>query len=67
MRSRKNFHTISRPDSLCFGAREDTGVAGISMGGCGAVKLAIKHPALYGSVGTMSGALDITRRPASMR
>jgi putative tributyrin esterase len=47
--------------------REHTGVAGISMGGYGAVKLALKHPALYGFVGTMSGALDITRRPASMR
>jgi S-formylglutathione hydrolase FrmB len=36
--------------------REHTGVAGISMGGYGAVKLALKHPALYGFVGTMSGA-----------
>lgn len=37
------------------------------MGGYGAVKLALKHPELYGFAGTMSGALDITRRSASLR
>jgi S-formylglutathione hydrolase FrmB len=47
--------------------REHRGIAGISMGGYGAVKLALKHPDLYGFVADMSGALDITRRPASMR
>jgi S-formylglutathione hydrolase FrmB len=47
--------------------REHRGIAGISMGGYGAVKLALKHPELYGFAGTMSGALDITRRPASLR
>src|SRR5205807_9687513 len=47
--------------------RQHMGVAGISMGGYGAVKLALKHPELYTFVGTMSGALDITRRPASLR
>lgn len=47
--------------------REHTGIAGISMGGYGAVKLALKHPALYGFVGNMSGPLDITRREASLR
>lgn len=47
--------------------REHTGIAGISMGGYGAVKLALKHPELYGFVGNMSGALDITRRQASFR
>ena len=47
--------------------REHRGIAGISMGGYGAVKLALKHPGLYAFVGTMSGALDITRRPASLR
>ena len=47
--------------------REHTGVAGISMGGYGAVKLALKHPELYSFAGSMSGALDITRRDASVR
>jgi len=47
--------------------REHRGIAGISMGGYGAVKLAFKHPELYAFVGSMSGALDITTRPASFR
>lgn len=46
---------------------EHRGIAGLSMGGYGAVKLALKHPELYGFAGSMSGALDITRRPASLR
>lgn len=33
------------------------GITGISMGGYGAMKLALKHPGLYGSVSTLSGAL----------
>lgn len=47
--------------------RAHRGIAGISMGGYGAVKLALKHPELYGFAATMSGALDITRRPPSLR
>jgi putative tributyrin esterase len=47
--------------------REHTGIAGISMGGYGAVKLTLKHPEQYGFAGSMSGALDITRRQASLR
>lgn len=47
--------------------REHTGIAGISMGGYGAAKLSLKHPGLYGFVGVMSGALDITRRPIRLR
>jgi S-formylglutathione hydrolase FrmB len=47
--------------------REHTGIAGISMGGYGAAKLSLKHPDLYGFTGIMSGALDITRRPVSLR
>lgn len=46
--------------------REHSGIAGISMGGYGAVKLALKHPELYGFAGNMSGSLDITRRAASL-
>jgi len=37
------------------------------MGGYGAVKLTLKHPDLYSFTGVMSGALDITRRPPSLR
>ena len=33
------------------------GITGISMGGYGAVKIALKHPSLYGSVSALSGAL----------
>jgi putative tributyrin esterase len=33
------------------------GLTGISMGGFGAVKIALKHPGLYGSVSALSGAL----------
>jgi putative tributyrin esterase len=46
--------------------REHAGVAGISMGGYGAVKLGLKHPELYAFAGSMSGALDITRREATV-
>lgn len=47
--------------------QKHTGIAGISMGGYAAVKLALKHPDLYGFTGVTSGALDITRRPPSLR
>lgn len=33
------------------------GITGISMGGYGAFKLALKHPELYGAVSSLSGAL----------
>ena len=33
------------------------GITGISMGGYGAVKIALHHPELYGSVSSLSGAL----------
>lgn len=48
--------------------REDTIVAGISMGGYGALKLALSYPEQYGSCISLSGALDITRkgRPYSL-
>lgn len=43
-----------------------TGIAGISMGGYGAVKIAMKHPEEYRFAGTMSGALEVTRRHPSL-
>jgi putative tributyrin esterase len=50
-----------------LGGREHRGIAGVSMGGYGAAKLALKHPELYSSVGVLSGALDITVRPMRLR
>lgn len=37
--------------------REGRAITGISMGGFGAVKIAMKHPDLFGSVSSLSGAL----------
>ncbi len=42
--------------------REDQIVAGLSMGGYGAVKLALACPEKYGACISLSGALDVTRR-----
>lgn len=38
--------------------REDTWVAGLSMGGYGALKLALRHPERYAGAASLSGALD---------
>ena len=45
----RTFHTI--PD------RRARGVAGVSMGGYGAMMLALRHPELFGAVSSMSGSL----------
>ena len=42
--------------------REDNMVAGLSMGGYGAMKLALTMPEKYGACISLSGALDITRK-----
>jgi S-formylglutathione hydrolase FrmB len=39
--------------------REGRAVAGLSMGGYGAMKFALKHPELYAFAGSMSGALAV--------
>ena len=39
--------------------REDTFIAGLSMGGYGAVKAALRCPETYGGCGSLSGAFDI--------
>ncbi len=41
--------------------REDTFVAGLSMGGYGAFKLAFDHPEMFSAAASLSGALDIER------
>jgi putative tributyrin esterase len=43
-------------------AREDNFVAGLSMGGYGAFKLALTHPDRYAAAASLSGALDIVSR-----
>jgi putative tributyrin esterase len=39
--------------------REDTFVAGLSMGGYGAVKWALRHPDRFAAAATLSGAVDV--------
>ena len=39
------------------------GITGLSMGGFGAFYLAIRHPELFGTMGSMSGGLDIRPFP----
>jgi putative tributyrin esterase len=41
--------------------REDNIIAGLSMGGYGAVKTALTYPEKYGACIALSGAFDITR------
>jgi S-formylglutathione hydrolase FrmB len=41
--------------------REDNFVAGVSMGGYGAVKLGLTYPERYAAIGSFSGVLDINR------
>jgi putative tributyrin esterase len=46
--------------------RTNRAIMGISMGGFGAVKLALRHPDLYGFAGGLSSALDAPGRPFSI-
>lgn len=43
--------------------REHRGIAGLSMGGHGALYLSIRHPELYGAVSSMSGGVDLRPFP----
>ena len=43
-------------------ARKDNFVAGLSMGGYGALKLALRHPDRFAAAASLSGALDIAGR-----
>ena len=47
--------------------RAKRAIAGLSMGGFGAVKLALKHPELFCFAGGLSSALDVPGRPFSFR
>lgn len=43
-----------------FANRNGRGIAGLSMGGHGALSLAAKHPDIYSAASSLSGILDIT-------
>lgn len=58
---------ISDVESKFPAALSDRAIAGISMGGFGAIKLALKHPALYKFVGALSPAIDVPSRPFSIK
>jgi putative tributyrin esterase len=47
--------------------RANRAIAGLSMGGFGAVKLALKHPDLFAFAGGLSSALDVPSRPFSFK
>jgi putative tributyrin esterase len=53
------FPAISRRDSRA--------IIGVSMGGFGAVKIALKHPELYAFAAGLSSALDVPSRPFSIK
>lgn len=64
----KTFITHELPDLLrshfkgMSDKREDNIIGGLSMGGYGAVKLALLHPEKYGACISLSGSFDITRK-----
>ena len=55
-----NFFRLSR-------RREDTFVAGLSMGGYGAMKWALRYPERFAAVASLSGAIDIASRQQDSR
>ena len=50
---------IVRNSFVVSDRREDTFVAGLSMGGYGAIKLALRRPERFAAAGSLSGVLDI--------
>ncbi len=47
--------------------RENRAIVGVSMGGYGAVKIAMKHPELFAFAGGISPAVDVPTRPFSIK
>lgn len=47
--------------------RSRRAIVGVSMGGFGALKIAMDHPALFSFAGGLSPAVDVVRRPFSIR
>ena len=48
------------------GKQEDTFIAGLSMGGYGAMRAALTFPQRYGAVASMSGGLDLLALPPAL-
>lgn len=48
-------------------ARESRAIVGVSMGGFGAVKLALRHPDIFSFAGGISSAIDVPRRTFSFK
>lgn len=49
------------------GGREGRAIVGVSMGGFGAINLALHHPELFAFAGGLSAALDVPTRPFSIK
>ena len=47
--------------------RENRAIAGVSMGGYGAIKIALRHPDLFFFSGGLSPAVDVPTRPFSIK
>jgi len=47
--------------------RADRSIVGVSMGGFGAIKITLSHPDLFNFVGALSPAIDVARRPFSIK
>jgi S-formylglutathione hydrolase FrmB len=47
--------------------RPNRAIVGVSMGGFGAIKIALSHPDLFVFAGALSPATDVPRRPFSIR
>jgi len=47
--------------------RENRAIAGVSMGGYGAIKIALRHPELFFFSGGLSPAVDVPTRPFSIK
>jgi putative tributyrin esterase len=47
--------------------RSNRAIVGVSMGGFGAVKIALRHPELFAFVGGLSSAIDVPRRAFSFK
>ena len=50
-----------------FPGRSNRAIVGVSMGGFGAIKIALVHPELYAFAGGLSPALDVPSRPFSIK
>jgi putative tributyrin esterase len=48
-------------------SRDGRAIVGVSMGGFGAITLALRHPDLYAFAGGLSSAVDVPRRAFSIR